>query len=577
MRWRVARRGGGHGGGSPTPPPPVPPSNVTPGFPVLCDVVASSGNDSSVQAAIATATDGQTLCIPAGTWTWTLPVSNCYSGGTPSFSAGCTAKALNIVGAGSYPTVGAATSGGTTIVDNVSNSTQVVSLMLREASSDNVTLSNITVNTSETFSKSFGFLGWEPGPVDPGVAGAKVIVMHHMTFNDGQSTTQLWRASTGRGVVYRNKFLRVVDSASGPPNGQAVFRCGMSGAFAASAWETPSTMGSADTNGDLAMYFEKNIATNYAQTSADAACRVVYRFNDTLENFTLSGHGKDSQVYSARQLEGYHNTFTCTGDGTNSFISGFVALRGAVQHIFGNTMDAITGTCTRGNPESAAVSVAVYMLRDKCGTSCFLQGGVAGSYPAPEQFGWGFSSGGTAVVRQGYTGFTPPNIDPLCPGGSIITDTNSHNGVSYLQDLMGSYYWDNYEPGGVTKIYDGTANTGGIFVGDFSGTDTCGFGLTSSTFIQENREWFKPATAGACDAGGGSCTSGIGRGTRAQRPTLCTTGVAWWATDQGGHWDTTSGNSNDGTLDKCTATNTWTNDYYTPKVYPHPLATIIGS
>jgi hypothetical protein len=65
-------------------------------------------------------------------------------------------------------------------------------------------------------------------------------------------------------------------------------------------------------------------------------------------------------------------------------------------------------------------------------------------------------------------------------------------------------------------------------------------------------------------------TSGVGVGTRAARPTTCTKGVAYWSTDQG-EWNKTNGASPDGTLDLCTATNIWTNAYYTPYTYPHPL------
>jgi hypothetical protein len=66
-------------------------------------------------------------------------------------------------------------------------------------------------------------------------------------------------------------------------------------------------------------------------------------------------------------------------------------------------------------------------------------------------------------------------------------------------------------------------------------------------------------------------STGVGAGTRASRPSACTTGVAYWSTDQGGNWNTANAASNDGTLDVCTATNSWTNGWYTPYTYPHPL------
>jgi hypothetical protein len=63
-------------------------------------------------------------------------------------------------------------------------------------------------------------------------------------------------------------------------------------------------------------------------------------------------------------------------------------------------------------------------------------------------------------------------------------------------------------------------------------------------------------------------TVGIGVGTLAQRPATCTTGTAYWATDQG-EWDSTH-EGPDGQLYVASATNTWTL-FYTPYVYPHPL------
>jgi hypothetical protein len=64
--------------------------------------------------------------------------------------------------------------------------------------------------------------------------------------------------------------------------------------------------------------------------------------------------------------------------------------------------------------------------------------------------------------------------------------------------------------------------------------------------------------------------SGVGFGTLANRPTACTAGVGYFATDQGS-WNTSSNGFGNGVLYKCTSTNTWTASY-TPYAYPHPLA-----
>jgi len=74
-------------------------------------------------------------------------------------------------------------------------------------------------------------------------------------------------------------------------------------------------------------------------------------------------------------------------------------------------------------------------------------------------------------------------------------------------------------------------------------------------------------------------TTGDGHGTLALRPTTCTTGVGYWATDQGS-WNTTAGSnpasySGQGKFYTCTATNTW-GLTYTPYTYPHPLTAVGG-
>lgn len=70
-------------------------------------------------------------------------------------------------------------------------------------------------------------------------------------------------------------------------------------------------------------------------------------------------------------------------------------------------------------------------------------------------------------------------------------------------------------------------------------------------------------------------TFGIGCGPLANLPATCSTGVAYWATNQSctdmtGMVGANPLNPISGTLYKCTSTNKW-EPYYTPYTYPHPL------
>jgi hypothetical protein len=101
-------------------------------------------------------------------------------------------------------------------------------------------------------------------------------------------------------------------------------------------------------------------------------------------------------------------------------------------------------------------------------------------------------------------------------------------------------------------------------------------GLTN--LIVKNRDYFEDDSTN-CAADAGTCSLGVGRGTRAQRPAACVSGAAWWHTDTTINWNTSttdaaynpSGNAGeDGGLDICVA-NAWVDDAYVPFTYPHPL------
>jgi hypothetical protein len=87
--------------------------------------------------------------------------------------------------------------------------------------------------------------------------------------------------------------------------------------------------------------------------------------------------------------------------------------------------------------------------------------------------------------------------------------------------------------------------------------------------VQANRDYYNAVSASAQTSPTSPFNgiSGMGFGTLDNRPTTCMTnsletggGVGYFATDQGAQ----------GTLYRCSATNTWT-VHYTPYAYPHPL------
>jgi hypothetical protein len=105
----------------------------------------------------------------------------------------------------------------------------------------------------------------------------------------------------------------------------------------------------------------------------------------------------------------------------------------------------------------------------------------------------------------------------------------------------------------------------------------------SPTLVVANRDYYEQASGIQTTASGPfDGTSGTGWGTLANRPTTCTAGVAYWATDQG-DWNTSTSNpygvqqsGADGVLYVATATDTWT-EYYEPYIYPHPLQGAVAS
>jgi hypothetical protein len=351
--------------------------------------------------------------------------------------------------------------------------------------------------------------------------------------------------------------------------------------------------------------------------------RVVNRFNHiTASNMfqITGGHGLDTtgRPRAFRHSETYGNTVTCS----NSCNDLGATFRGGTGLVWGNT-----GNVTGSGFYNSVFDVTVY--RTVYGNNPFGYCGGLTSLDPWDTIDNNVYLSGVIASASGLT-FTDSALNmvvsQLIPAGSpySVYDTtqgfvsqivsNTAN-TATVQSPISESTWSGFNTGDSYKVIRATVcmDQGGRGQGNYiSGTTPTPVSpinqaldpiyewdnaatnmsqqyiLTDAGQIQINRDfytdnWRTGNLSGptaqtsssvpfngstTCNAGGGSYTCGIGFGTLADRPTSCTQGVAYWATDQGS-WNQ-SGSGGQGQLFKCTATNTWT-VAYTPYAYPHPL------
>jgi len=282
-----------------------------------------------------------------------------------------------------------------------------------------------------------------------------------------------------------------------------------------------------------ALYVEHNtfvttsssLSNSLNQIDGNWGSRMVVRFN-TFTNSRVEQHGVQGQNGRAvRIFEIYNNTFTAASPGMFRFFF----LRGGTGLAFHNTTD--------GNDSVGAISIDNARSHQWSTDSQFNSqlgawGGCTGSSPADNN-----ESGGEGYVC----------IDQF--GASKDASLWSYSGQSPTHTKIPTYFFKNTRTD--------TGQDMGVEISCVGTAATCT--RQSTKHIVQNRDWF---TYTASFNG----TSGVGEGTLANRPATCTTGVGYWATDQGS-WNASGA---DGRLYRCTSTNTWAL-YYTPYTYPHPL------
>jgi chitodextrinase len=256
--------------------------------------------------------------------------------------------------------------------------------------------------------------------------------------------------------------------------------------------------------------FEFDVFCNVIDANYGGA--YVFRFNHTSGSY-IECHSVQGNNRATRRWEIYENTI----DNPGSNIYYPYRLRGGTGVVFNDTIV--------GNWTNYGIALDNIRSYDDVGVGGLCDGnsnwdgneedkdGLANGYPCRDQIGRGPDN---------------PQWD------------HDDRVWTYTQPLVPAYAWGNRSNNALVPFQ--VINS-------------------SEHHIQENRDFYNQTTT--FDG-----TSGVGVGTLANRPSTCTPGVAYWATDQG-EWNSKNPGA-DGQLYKCTSTNTWTL-YYTPYTYPHPL------
>lgn len=515
-------------------------------------------NESDWASTIATAVaagSGNTVTIPscAGTvWTTALQVTLTVS--------------LNVIAAGSQTITGG--NDVTNIIDNVNHGVggnpDCTMCITTSGTGVALRMSGFTLKSNGSSVTS------NDGPFNIGGNSQSVRVDHiHLAFLQQALCTisgQLY------GVADHNLFDQANLGCKSEATGWNAASSGTGDQQGDGSWNDVSNFGT-----NKAFYFENNIFNSTSpgtpQTSNDCTGggRFIYRFNAINIGGALqthpTGHAGDDR--GCRAWEIYDNTFTgnsldCPGGGgtTCEF----------------NVMFASSGTgLIWGNSAAAGYEhfLTLVNLRTAGNSSC---GGTATYCQVSPPNGWGYCSNvftGTGSLwdqTQGSTGYAC-----LDQPGRGVGDLLSGLFPTKCDQTLGCTTFNGQWPNEASEpIYEFADlwNSVAGFPSTFLNNENPSQIVANQDVYVYTLAWNGTAFAGTAFNG----TVGTGSGVLASRPATCTTGVGYWATDQG-TWNTTATAGpvsaqigTQGVLYKCTSTNTWTLSY-TPFTYPHPLVT----
>jgi hypothetical protein len=557
-------------------------------------VIAATCSQTHVATALAAVSAGGTVLIPAGTcnWTtqtlWTAPAN------------------VTVRGAGDLSTVGGGDQ--TVIVDDYVSGNALLSITGSATGTFRIAGITFRGGSSGDNVKYSGFLSLHGG-------GARISArVDHVTMDMSTYATAYGRAGTCMAVA---GVYGVIDNSAFPDTQGNCIRIYDAEGMAHQAWADATGLGT-----NQSTYLEDNTFGVGLADDCQGGGKMVWRYN-TLTNTGIQVHATGGTgARGCRAWEIYGNTFTDSVD--PPYQTAF----------WGSSGTGVVWGNSAGGSQGYKNLIQLFSYRRSSATNTATKTPEGFGYCGPGRASGtvNVSSGaGTTLTRASGDNFSttnwPDNSMIIVDGTSFeIVSVASTTSLTIRQadaaDLGGSGPLPSTKAGlsgvaySVGSNWDGNTEAatgypcidtpgrgqGDLITGTSPNMTNAATGCISSQScawlrqaLEPVYEWLNLPFTPAAGYGGSlvnvsreaevlienrdfykytesfTGVAGVGSGARSSRPGTCTTGVAYWSTDQGGNWNTSNGDANDGTLDVCTETNTWTNASYTPYTYPHPL------
>lgn len=331
-------------------------------------VYRSDGTASDTQNAINAASDGWTVLIPAGSYTWSSGVL--ISG-----------KGIHLKGSGAS------------------------SVTISGSASPKISITKDSTHSVEVSGISFGTGGVQTIFIT-GSWSAKPFIVHDCVFNrDGG---QAFRVECNGGLIYNctvNGAFGFNDQGVQHKNPQDT-----------QSWATDDTMGMKDTNGERNLYIEDCTFNSMPLQGLDVddASRIVVRYC-RFNNSAITSHGQDTSAVGMRHFEIYNNVFDYSfshNDPSAKDVGYFIYIRGGIGIVADNTIDNITSQLWG---DTAEVLLTVFNINRSGQIPCQTR------YPAARQVGQGHN--GSSVITDplriwGNTGggnYNSPRLQQYTP------------------------------------------------------------------------------------------------------------------------------------------------------------------